>query len=66
MQYPNLPMDLQQQLAALPNLSGQFGVRRPLTPSPPSSPTPLRPVPLPFPASTSAPAPAPVRATATE
>ena len=41
-------MDLQRRLAALPSLSGQFGVQRPLTPSPPSSPTPLRPVPLPL------------------
>ena len=41
-------MDLQQQLAALPSLRGQFGVQRPLTPSPPSSPTPPRPVPLPL------------------
>ena len=36
-------MDLQQRLAALPNLRGQFGVQRPLTP-----PTPHRPIPLPL------------------
>ena len=41
-------MDLQQRLAALPTLGGQFGVQRPLTLSPPRSPTPFRPAPLPF------------------